>query len=83
MSVDSQFSHLAWINTSRKEGGLGKMDIPLVSDLNKTISRAYNVLIEEGGDAGVSLRYGPPLSLHGPELFHIDVNICLRAVVCS
>jgi alkyl hydroperoxide reductase subunit AhpC len=56
VSVDSKFSHLAWINTSRKEGGLGKMAIPVVSDLNKSISRAYNVLIEDGDDAGVSLR---------------------------
>ncbi|KAK7926087.1 hypothetical protein WMY93_008397 [Mugilogobius chulae] len=27
-SVDSQFTHLAWINTPRKQGGLGKMKIP-------------------------------------------------------
>ena len=34
-SVDSHFTHLAWIKTPRKEGGLGKMNIPLVSDLTK------------------------------------------------
>ncbi|MFN3603282.1 MAG: peroxiredoxin [Leptonema sp. (in: bacteria)] len=53
VSVDSKYSHLAWINTPRKEGGLEDIQFPLVSDLTKEISRKYNVLIEE---AGVSLR---------------------------
>src|SRR5262249_36902544 len=53
VSVDSKFSHLAWVNTPRKEGGLGKIAYPIVSDLNKSISRNYGVLLEE---AGVSLR---------------------------
>ncbi|MCS7204384.1 MAG: peroxiredoxin [Leptospiraceae bacterium] len=53
VSVDSKYSHLAWINTPRKDGGLGNIRYPLVSDITKEISRKYNVLIE---DAGVSLR---------------------------
>lgn len=52
-SVDSHFTHLAWIKTPRKEGGLGKMNIPLVSDLTKSISRSYGVLLE---DQGITLR---------------------------
>lgn len=56
VSVDSKFTHLAWINTPRKEGGLGKMNIPLISDLSKTISRDYGVLLEDGEDQGISLR---------------------------
>jgi len=52
-SVDSHFTHLAWIKTPRKEGGLGKMQIPLVSDLTKEISRNYGVLLE---DQGITLR---------------------------
>ncbi|GLE04578.1 hypothetical protein PINS_up013547 [Pythium insidiosum] len=55
-STDSKFSHLAWINTPRKKGGLGEMKIPLIADYNKEIARAYNVVIEEGADAGVALR---------------------------
>ncbi|MCA9123379.1 MAG: peroxiredoxin [Planctomycetaceae bacterium] len=51
-SVDSHFSHLAWRNTPRTEGGLGQIDYPLVADLNKEISRAYDVLL----DGGISLR---------------------------
>ncbi|HIK35684.1 MULTISPECIES: peroxiredoxin [unclassified Thermosynechococcus] len=48
VSVDSQFSHLAWTQTDRKAGGVGDLKYPLVSDLKKEISTAYNVLTEEG-----------------------------------
>jgi alkyl hydroperoxide reductase subunit AhpC len=52
-SVDSHYSHLAWVNTPRNKGGLGQMQIPLLSDLCKTISRDYGVLLE---DKGLALR---------------------------
>ena len=51
VSVDSQFSHLAWVQTDRKQGGLGDISYPLVADLKKEIARAYNVLDEEEGVA--------------------------------
>ncbi|XP_076001351.1 peroxiredoxin-2 [Genypterus blacodes] len=50
-STDSHFSHLAWINTERKAGGLGNMKIPLVADLNHSISKDYGVLKEDDGIA--------------------------------
>lgn len=53
VSVDSEFSHLAWIQTERNQGGLGDLNYPLVSDLKKDISAAYNVL---DPDAGIALR---------------------------
>ena len=53
VSVDSEFSHLAWIQTDKKEGGIGDIDYPLISDIKKEISTAYNVL---DPDAGVALR---------------------------
>jgi peroxiredoxin (alkyl hydroperoxide reductase subunit C) len=53
VSVDSQFSHLAWIQTDRKNGGIGDISYPLVADLKKEISAAYNVL---DPDAGIALR---------------------------
>jgi peroxiredoxin (alkyl hydroperoxide reductase subunit C) len=53
VSVDSQFSHLAWIQTDRKSGGVGDLNYPLVADLKKEISAAYNVL---DPDAGIALR---------------------------
>lgn len=52
VSVDSQFSHLAWRNTDRKKGGIGKIDYPLVADLDKKISQAYDVL----ADGGIAFR---------------------------
>ncbi|XP_069316103.1 thioredoxin-dependent peroxide reductase, mitochondrial isoform X2 [Eulemur rufifrons] len=51
VSVDSHFSHLAWINTPRKNGGLGHMNIALLSDLKKQISQDYGVLLEGPGIA--------------------------------
>lgn len=48
-SVDSHFSHLAWLNTPKNKGGIEGVEYPLVSDLNKTIGRDYGVLIEEEG----------------------------------
>ncbi|XP_002980862.2 2-Cys peroxiredoxin BAS1, chloroplastic [Selaginella moellendorffii] len=53
VSVDSVFSHLAWVQTERKSGGLGDLRYPLVSDISKSISKAYNVLIP---DQGIALR---------------------------
>ncbi len=51
-SVDSKFSHLAWINTPRTQGGLGKIEYPLLADLNKQIASDYGVLL----GAGIALR---------------------------
>jgi alkyl hydroperoxide reductase subunit AhpC len=65
-SVDSQYTHLAWINTPRKEGGLGELKYPLVADLTKKISADYGVLLEGG------------ISLRG--LFLIDKEGVVRAI---
>lgn len=51
VSVDSQYSHLAFINTPRSQGGLGNLNYPLIADLTKSISRDYGVLVEGGGVA--------------------------------
>ncbi len=47
VSVDSHFTHLAWKSTERKKGGIGNVQFPLVSDLNKSIARSYGVLLDE------------------------------------
>ncbi len=52
VSIDSKFSHLAWINTPRNKGGLGKLAYPLIEDLTKKISSDYGVLLP----AGIALR---------------------------
>ncbi|KAF1314619.1 Peroxiredoxin-2, partial [Globisporangium splendens] len=72
-STDSKFSHLAWINTPRKKGGLGEMDIPLIADYNKDIARAYDVLVEDGDEVGASFRGA----------FIIDGNGILRQITVN
>lgn len=69
-SVDSQFTHKAWTNVPRNQGGLGKMNIPLVSDLTHKISKQYGVFLE---DAGHTLR----------GLFIIDPQGVLRQITMN
>jgi len=69
-STDSHFSHLAWCEKSRKQGGLGDMKIPLLADKSMAISRAYGVLKE---DEGVSFR----------GLFIIDPKQKLRQITVN
>lgn len=69
-SVDSHFTHLAWINTPRKEGGLGKINIPLLSDLTHSIAKDYGVYLE---DLGHTLR----------GLFIIDDKGILRQITMN
>lgn len=69
-STDSHFSHLAWSNLSRKEGGLGKLNIPLLSDKNTKISRTYGVYRESDG-----------ITLRG--LFIIDDKGVLRQITIN
>jgi peroxiredoxin (alkyl hydroperoxide reductase subunit C) len=45
VSVDSHFTHAAWRNTAPKEGGIGPVKYPLVADLDKSIAKAYDVLV--------------------------------------
>ena len=56
VSVDSKFTHLAWIQTPRNEGGIGDINYPLVSDLKREICQSYNVLNDDGeADRGLFL----------------------------
>ena len=50
-SIDSQFSHHAWLNTPKTEGGIEGVNYPLVADTTKSIARDYDVLIYEAGVA--------------------------------
>jgi alkyl hydroperoxide reductase subunit AhpC len=68
-SCDSLFTHLAWVNTARNEGGLGDMKIPIVADFNKTVANQYGVLLTDG----VPLR----------ALFIIDPVGNLRQITCN
>jgi len=72
ISTDSHHTHLAWIRTKKEDGGLGPVDIPLVADTSKQISRAYGVLVEDENDP----MYGA--ALRG--LFVIDPSGKIRAL---
>jgi len=48
ISVDSIYTHLAWKNTPVDQGGIGAVQFPLISDLSKSISTDYGVLLEDG-----------------------------------
>ncbi len=47
-SIDSPHSHLAWLNTPKREGGIQGVKYTLLADINKTVARAYDVLLPEG-----------------------------------
>jgi peroxiredoxin (alkyl hydroperoxide reductase subunit C) len=53
VSIDSQFTHLAWKNTPVNKGGIGQVGYPLIADIKHEICRAYDV---EFGAAGVAFR---------------------------
>ena len=58
VSTDSHFTHLAWVKTARTEGGLGKIEYPLMADFSKEVSKNYGVLIDNQEDSmfGAALR---------------------------
>jgi peroxiredoxin (alkyl hydroperoxide reductase subunit C) len=71
VSVDSIYVHKAWVDTKREDGGLGgDLNYPLLSDLNKVMTRDYGILME---NEGVALR---GLFLISPEgvIMHATIN---------
>ena len=50
-SVDSNYSHYAWLCTPKAKGGIQGVQYPIIADLNKTIARDYDVLIPHEGIA--------------------------------
>jgi len=85
VSTDSEYSHFAWANQPRREGGLGPdLLLPLLADRTMKISRDYGVLIEEKGialrglfiiDPQGILRCVPSVHIEG--YFLIGINRCL------
>jgi len=70
VSVDSKFTHRAWAQTAREEGGIKGVNFPIVSDLTKSIARDYGVLLE-----------GPGIALRG--LFLINKDGILKSVTIN
>lgn len=48
VSIDSQFTHLAWRNTPVNQGGIGAVEFPMVGDIKHDIARAYGIEHEDG-----------------------------------
>ncbi len=57
------------VPADRKEGGVGELKYPLVSDLKREISKKYNVLTEDG------------VALRG--LFIVDKEVWLAVSRCA
>ncbi len=83
-SIDSKFSHWAWLNTELKDGGIKGVKFPLVSDLSKTISENYDVLAGEydvDEENGQSVFDGEAVAYRG--LFLIDKQGVVRHQVVN
>jgi peroxiredoxin 2/4 len=77
-STDSKYSHWAWLNTPRDQGGIQGVTYPILADLSKTIASNYGVLAGEyeytednNGDVVLGFK-GNPFAYRG--LFLIDKN---------
>lgn len=85
VSTDTIHTHLAWINTDRREGGLGNLNYPLAADTNHQVSKDYGVLIEE---EGIALRGLFIINPEGELMYQVvshnnigrDVNETLRVL---
>ncbi|MBN2597701.1 MAG: peroxiredoxin [Marinifilaceae bacterium] len=82
-SVDSEFSHFAWLNTEKNKGGIKGVTYPLVADLSKTISENYGVLASEYdyNEEGNAVSTGAPVAYRG--LFLIDKKGTVRHSVIN
>ena len=82
-SVDSQFSHWAWLNTEKNQGGIKGVKYPLVADLSKTIAENFGVLAGEYDfdEDGNSIFIGEPVAYRG--LFLIDKEGIVRHSVIN
>ena len=82
-SIDSKFSHWAWLNTPKNKGGIQGVTYPIVADLGKTISSNFDVLAGEWeyDEDGNSDFNGDPVAYRG--LFLIDKQGIVRHQVVN
>ena len=80
-SVDSHFSHLRWKEMEVNKGGIGNVQYPLIADIDKSISRNYDVLLgttpatvlTDDGEDDTSI--GGGVALRGSFLIDEDGNV--------
>jgi len=77
-SIDSEFSHWAWLNTDQNNGGIKGVKYPIVADLTKTIAESFGVLAGEYDydNDGKLVFEGAPVAFRG--LFLIDKKGVVR-----
>lgn len=46
-SVDSEFTHLAWLETPKNKGGIEGVEYGIISDLGGSIAKEYDVLSDD------------------------------------
>ena len=82
-SIDSEFSHWAWLNTEQNNGGIKGVKYPIVSVLDKTISDSFGVLAGEYDydEDGKLIFTGAPVAYRG--LFLIDKKGVVRHSVIN
>ena len=70
VSVDTKYSHAAWKNIPRSEGGISGINIPLIADNTKQLARIFGVYLPEQG-----------ITLRGS--FIIDTKNILRSSIIN
>jgi peroxiredoxin (alkyl hydroperoxide reductase subunit C) len=82
-SIDSEYSHWAWLNTEQNNGGIKGVKYPIVADLDKTISESFGVLAGEYDyeETGKLIFKGAPVAYRG--LFLIDKKGVVRHSVIN
>lgn len=82
-SIDSEYSHMAWLNTEQNRGGIKGVKYPIVADLDKTISESFGVLAGEYDydETGKLIFKGAAVAYRG--LFLIDKKGVVRHSVIN
>lgn len=83
-SIDSEYSHFAWLNLDKNKGGIKGVKYPVVADLSKTIASNYGVLAGEydiDEQTGEEIFNGAPVAYRG--LFLIDKEGVVRHSVIN
>lgn len=82
-SVDSEYSHFAWLQTDKNKGGIKGVKFPIVADFSKTIAENFGVLASDYDydDEGNAVSEGAPVAYRG--LFLIDKKGVIRHYVIN
>ena len=82
-SVDSEYSHFAWLQQEKNKGGIKGVTFPIVSDFSKTIADNFGVLASDYDfdENGELVNTGTPVAYRG--LFLIDKEGVIRHYVIN